>query len=116
MYEGNPTTVGSWFYDGTSKVETLTSDGWKSLADHPEYDFFPLLILMTLFRDAKLHNLVGLNSGSLLLIGGYSNRKDVWRLENGQWSIDGYMEKVMSRLPNKAFTVSLRVYLLVVQF
>merc|ERR1711953_1501389 len=80
FYEGNPTTVGCWWSAGAKKVETLTESGWVSLSDHPE--------------DVYEHSLIGLESGSMLLIGGCCPlRSEIWRLEKGNWSVLGNMKK-----------------------
>jgi len=54
FYQNNPATVGC--YDGHKKAESLTSTGWVALPDHPE----------ALFG----HSSIGLDDGSMLLIGG----------------------------------------------
>merc|ERR1712150_308596 len=67
---------------GSKKVETLTESGWVSLSDHPV--------------NVTFHSLIGLESGSMLLIGGfysYQSRSEIWRLEKGNWSVLGNMIK-----------------------
>lgn len=45
LYENNPTTVGCAYDAGKGKVETLTSSGWLSLNDHPQYDYILLALI-----------------------------------------------------------------------
>ena len=56
-------------------------------------------------RATDSHNLVGLDSGDLLMLGGIiretikENREDtylsdVWRLSDNKWSLDGFLNKV----------------------
>ena len=35
LYKGQPTTVGSYSWEGQNKVETLSSSGWSFLGDFP---------------------------------------------------------------------------------
>jgi len=83
-YNGQPTTVGSKYEDGYRKVETLAQDGWISLDDHP--------------KNLRGHELIGLNNGDLLLIGGqdpeFNFMYSIWRLSSGTWTLDGYLKKV----------------------
>ncbi|CAG5109737.1 Oidioi.mRNA.OKI2018_I69.chr2.g4235.t2.cds [Oikopleura dioica] len=80
MYQGQPTTAG-----GTSslnvgpfkKVETLTPTGWTSLADHP--------------KNIRAHVLIGLDSGAMVMAGGYNPdipdlTREIWLLKDGLWS------------------------------
>jgi len=101
LYEGNPTTVGSLYSDGFRKVETLTSSGWSLLPDHPQ--------------NIKEHNLIGLETGALLLIGGYNSEdgalgKEIWKLEKGNWSVAGITEGIKMpssiKIENYIFVVS----------
>lgn len=76
FYNGQPTTVGSYYSDGYRKVETLSSTGWMSLADSP--------------INTILHTLIGLKN-DMLMIGGTDIVKGlikshVWRLSGNSWS------------------------------
>ncbi|CBY23675.1 unnamed protein product [Oikopleura dioica] len=79
-----PTTVGSWYSDGFGKVETLAQNGWTSLADHQ--------------TNVRGHNLVALENGDLLLIGGYDDDYPtlVWRLSNDTWTEEETLQKAMA--------------------
>ncbi|CBY33468.1 unnamed protein product [Oikopleura dioica] len=84
-YNGQPTTVGGDNTDAYRKVETLSQNGWTSLADHP--------------RNVRGHNLVGLENGDMLLIGGYDGafQSKVWRLSRSEatWSEEATLKKAM---------------------
>lgn len=82
MYNQQPTTVGSVDYVyGNRIVESLGDNGWVRLTDHP--------------RDIHSHNLVGLDSGAMLTIGGIERDgfgskeyiSDVWMLKNNSWTL-----------------------------
>ena len=71
------------------KTETLTETGWERLPDHP-----------TDSQDhARFHNLVGLPSGSMLLIG--ARNSNIWRLRDDEWSLAGRLKRVKNK--NKFF-------------
>ena len=89
MYNKQPTTIGSVDYVyGNQIVETLRKSGWSRLADHP--------------RDIHSHNLVGLESGALLSIGGIERDgfgskeyiSDVWMLKDYSWTLVGNLPGV----------------------
>ncbi|CAG5091063.1 Oidioi.mRNA.OKI2018_I69.PAR.g12836.t1.cds [Oikopleura dioica] len=84
-YNGKPTTVSG---DGSEviafhKVESLSENGWLSLADHP-----PMSVC---------HTLTGLESGAMILTGGYyytddfisRDSRDIWLLKDNEWTIIG---------------------------
>jgi len=85
-YNGQPTTVGSQsqLSDEHGKVETLSQNGWTSLADHP--------------RNVRGHNLVGLENGDMLLIGGYDGafQSKVWRLSSATWTEEATLQKAVT--------------------
>ncbi|CAG5080465.1 Oidioi.mRNA.OKI2018_I69.PAR.g9602.t1.cds [Oikopleura dioica] len=100
LYKGQPTTVGSYYKSGAQKVETYNSTGWASLPDHP--------------RKINGHTLTGLDSGSLLLIGGEDDEevsKNVWILKDDVWNILGqvlsnYDAASAIKIGNYVFVVS----------
>jgi len=100
IYKGQPTTVSGNSEDSEhshhvkhQKVETLSTTGWTSLADLPRY--------------SRFHNLVGLETGSMLLIGGLQvpetvpesplENTVVWILHewNGKWATAGNLKKAI---------------------
>ena len=86
FYNGNPTTVSSYEKTGRKIVETLFFEtGWIRLADHP--------------KSFDSHNLVGLENGAMLLLGGYDLGRDsaqtgIWELKDEEWSRIGELLKV----------------------
>jgi hypothetical protein len=85
MYRGKPTTVSSSSTDGYSKVETLGDSGWLRLQDHP--------------ANIHAHNLIGIENGSLMMVGGYVRQTDdyvtdIWLLNRDAWTIIGNLQKV----------------------
>ena len=85
MYRGKATTVSSSSTDGYRKTEALGDSGWLRLQDHPE--------------NIHAHNLIGIESGSLMMIGGYKRDTDdyetrIWLLNPDAWTIVGYLQKV----------------------
>jgi len=48
------------------------------------------------------HELIGLNNGDLLLIGGqdpeFNFKTSIWRLSSGTWTLDGYLKKVLLKI------------------
>ncbi|CBY13089.1 unnamed protein product [Oikopleura dioica] len=52
-YNGQPTTVGSSSQNGFGKVETLSQNGWTSLADHPMQVFYLLQFLINIKKRAR---------------------------------------------------------------
>ena len=85
MYRGKPTTVSSSSTAGYSKVETLGDSGWLRLQDHP--------------ANIHAHNLIGIENGSLMMVGGYKRQTDdyvsnIWLLSSDAWTIIGNLQKV----------------------
>ncbi|CBY13541.1 unnamed protein product [Oikopleura dioica] len=87
-YNGQPTTVGSGVSDAYRKVETLSQNGWTSLADHP--------------INVRGHDLIGLENGDMLLIGGYDQVNEafihskVWRLSSNLWTEEATLQKAVT--------------------
>ncbi|CAG5109423.1 Oidioi.mRNA.OKI2018_I69.chr2.g3964.t1.cds [Oikopleura dioica] len=85
MYKNQPTTVGS-SYD-TEKGETLTNNEWRVIGDPPISGRF------------WGHVLVGLESGNLLMLGGWTDGNvildHVWLLSNDSWSRTGTLKSAM---------------------
>ncbi|CAG5076383.1 Oidioi.mRNA.OKI2018_I69.PAR.g8447.t1.cds [Oikopleura dioica] len=83
-YKGQPTTVGGGNSDGHQKVETYSTSGWTSLPDHP--------------RNMNGHTLTGLESGAMLMVGGYDYtsgdyNKDIWLLKEEVWTLIGSLKE-----------------------
>lgn len=100
-YEGKPTTVSSSSTDGYSKVESLADDGnWIRLSDHPRFrKTSNLNIFLILFSNIHAHNLIGMPSGALMMIGGYKRQTDdyvtdIWLLQSEVWTLVGNLQKV----------------------
>ncbi|CAG5111056.1 Oidioi.mRNA.OKI2018_I69.chr2.g5392.t1.cds [Oikopleura dioica] len=90
LYKSQPTTVGSFSYGDTKKVETLTNDGWSVIGDPP-------------ISDIRSSVLVGLQSGNLLMLGGAGSWNGstsqldlVWLLSNDSWSQIGTLKSAIS--------------------
>lgn len=89
-YQGQPTTVGGCDNAARNKVSTLTTSGWVTLtnANHP--------------TGIWSHSIVGLDSGSLLLVGGYNGDyvDEIWLLQNNggidSWSQVGNLQKAVT--------------------
>ena len=93
FYEGKPTTVScdSWGQENAyceQKVETYDfATGWSYLEEHPVESIYG-------------HSLIGLDDGSLLMLGGKNQyagpafSKDIWLLSNGDWTKLGSLREV----------------------
>ncbi|CAG5104914.1 Oidioi.mRNA.OKI2018_I69.chr1.g1666.t1.cds [Oikopleura dioica] len=82
-YQGQPTSVGSGFGGGFRKVETYSSLGWSSLAEHP--------------KDTYGHTLTGLESGAMVMAGGYDPTseqylREIWLLKDEMWTSIGLLK------------------------
>ena len=98
-YKGQPTTVGCYYSNGQKKVETYSTSGWTSLADHPRWRIFAFLLKWFYFRNIRMHTLTGLESGAMLMAGGYDNTnkaatKDIWLFKEDVWSLIGSLKEV----------------------
>ncbi|CAG5078443.1 Oidioi.mRNA.OKI2018_I69.PAR.g8986.t1.cds [Oikopleura dioica] len=89
MYYGQPTTMGGWHKEGKGKTETYTPEGWRQIVDHP--------------KKIAGHSLIGLPNGSMLLVGGKSNKEfqpGLWILKkvNGadKWESFGELKMAVS--------------------
>jgi len=77
LYKGQPTTIGCWS-NKHRFTETLTPSGWNALQDHP--------------NKMACHAIVGLNDGSMLLIGGKNDNvyvSAIWQLKDNTWTLVG---------------------------
>ncbi|CAG5078469.1 Oidioi.mRNA.OKI2018_I69.PAR.g8993.t1.cds [Oikopleura dioica] len=98
-YHGRPTTVSSSSTDGYSKVESLAEDGsWIRQSDHPRHQKFSKYYLVFNLSNIHAHNLIGLPSGALMMVGGYKRQTDdyvtdIWLLNSEEWSLVGDLQK-----------------------
>ena len=59
--------------------------------------FFVCYKLLQILRNVRRHNLVGLENGDMLLIGGYDGafQSKVWRLSTATWTEKASLQKVI---------------------
>ena len=61
--------------------------------------FFVFYKLLQILRNVRRHNLIGLENGDMLLIGGYDKDSEafhskVWRLSSNLWTEEATLQKV----------------------